>query len=147
MKTLTVRPPWSTLIQLAGKDVENRTWDTKYRGDLAIHAGRNYDRDAHFDPTAANAFLNHPAVRSLNPKYLTHGAIVAVATLTDVHSWATCLKPMSGTLCSEWAQKGQMHWCLENVRPLREPLTWPGSLGLRLLSPETEHLVRERIVQ
>ena len=145
MKTLTVRPPWSTLIQLAGKDVENRTWDTKYRGELAIHAGRSYDEDAHRDPTAADAFLNDPRVRSLRPDNLTRGAIVAVATLVSMHSWRDC-EARDGSLCSRWAQRQQMHWCLQDVRPLREPMPWPGSLGLRPLSDETESLVRGLLI-
>jgi len=30
----------------AGKDVENRTWTTRFRGTIAIHASGNLDRNA-----------------------------------------------------------------------------------------------------
>lgn len=44
MKALSVRQPWAWAIVHAGKDVENRTWGTRYRGPLLIHASTNYDR-------------------------------------------------------------------------------------------------------
>ena len=38
MKALTLWQPWASLIALGEKTVETRCWDTKYRGELAIHA-------------------------------------------------------------------------------------------------------------
>ena len=46
MKALTIRQPWAWAIIFDGKDVENRSWNTSYRGDLAIHAGVAYRADA-----------------------------------------------------------------------------------------------------
>lgn len=43
---LSVRQPWASLIVLGLKDVENRTWTTKYRGPLLIHASLRPDFDA-----------------------------------------------------------------------------------------------------
>jgi hypothetical protein len=37
MRTLTVRWPWSALILMGVKDVENRGWRTPHRGPLTIH--------------------------------------------------------------------------------------------------------------
>jgi hypothetical protein len=39
MRTLTIRQPFAELIIRGIKDVENRTWQTNYRGPLLIHAG------------------------------------------------------------------------------------------------------------
>ena len=36
-KVLSVKQPWASLI-FHGKNIENRTWPTKYRGELLIHA-------------------------------------------------------------------------------------------------------------
>ncbi|MBP6566065.1 MAG: ASCH domain-containing protein [Saprospiraceae bacterium] len=36
MKCLSVKQPWASLI-FHGKDIENRTWHTKYRGEVLIH--------------------------------------------------------------------------------------------------------------
>lgn len=38
MKTLTVKQPWASLIIEGIKDIENRTWKTKFRGTVLIHS-------------------------------------------------------------------------------------------------------------
>lgn len=38
MKALSVRQPWTFAITDLGKSVENRTWETKYRGPILLHA-------------------------------------------------------------------------------------------------------------
>ena len=40
MKTLTISQPFASLIAFGEKFVENRTWATRYRGPIAIHAGK-----------------------------------------------------------------------------------------------------------
>lgn len=44
MKCLTIRQPWPFAIFHLGKDVENRTWQTDYRGPLLIHAGSTFNQ-------------------------------------------------------------------------------------------------------
>ena len=46
MKVLTIKQPWATLIMEGYKRFEFRSWQTKYRGDLLIHAGKGVDREA-----------------------------------------------------------------------------------------------------
>lgn len=41
MKAITIKQPWASLIVEGIKDVENRTWPTKFRGRVLIHAGAN----------------------------------------------------------------------------------------------------------
>src|SRR5437016_10859136 len=43
MKALSVRQPWAWLIVNGHKDIENRSWQTKFRGKLLIHAGQRFD--------------------------------------------------------------------------------------------------------
>ena len=38
MKALTLWQPWASLVAFEEKKIETRTWATKYRGPLAIHA-------------------------------------------------------------------------------------------------------------
>jgi hypothetical protein len=38
MKALSIQNPWAHLIAKGIKDIENRTWSTKYRGRIYIHA-------------------------------------------------------------------------------------------------------------
>ena len=40
MKVLTIKQPYATLIAEGIKEYEFRTWKTKYRGELLIHAGK-----------------------------------------------------------------------------------------------------------
>jgi len=40
VKVLSVRQPWVMLIILGYKDIENRTWESSYRGELYIHASK-----------------------------------------------------------------------------------------------------------
>ena len=40
MKIISVRQPWAYLIVAGYKPVENRTWNTSYRGPLLIHASQ-----------------------------------------------------------------------------------------------------------
>ena len=43
MKVLTIKQPWATLIMQGDKRFEFRSWKTKYRGELLIHAGKGID--------------------------------------------------------------------------------------------------------
>ncbi len=38
---LSIRQPWAWLIVNGYKDIENRTWSTRFRGKVLIHAGKN----------------------------------------------------------------------------------------------------------
>lgn len=40
MKALSIRQPWAWLIVNGLKDIENRTWKTKFRGEFLIHASQ-----------------------------------------------------------------------------------------------------------
>lgn len=53
MKALSLRQPWASLIIYAGKDIENRTWPTSYRGPLLIHAAKAFTRREEFEAAAA----------------------------------------------------------------------------------------------
>lgn len=39
MKALTLHQPWASLVALGVKTIETRSWATKHRGPIAIHAG------------------------------------------------------------------------------------------------------------
>ena len=44
MKTLTLKQPWATLVAEGIKRYEFRSWKTKYRGKVYIHAGAGVDK-------------------------------------------------------------------------------------------------------
>lgn len=82
MKAITIHQPWATLIALCEKRFETRSWATKYRGPIAIHAAKKVDKDA----------CDMEPIRSVLAKHgytadnLPTGAVVAICSLTD------CLK-------------------------------------------------------
>lgn len=47
MKALSINQPWAWLIVNGHKAVENRGWDTRYRGEFLIHAGKKFDDDGY----------------------------------------------------------------------------------------------------
>jgi hypothetical protein len=49
MKTLSVKQPWASLIVEGIKDIENRTWKTKFRGRVLIHAGLAKSKISYYD--------------------------------------------------------------------------------------------------
>lgn len=46
MKVITIKQPFASLIANGLKEYEFRTWKTKYRGEVLIHAGRGVDKKA-----------------------------------------------------------------------------------------------------
>ncbi|MGJ1360399.1 ASCH domain-containing protein [Sphingobacterium siyangense] len=45
MKAASIKQPWASLIAHGIKDIENRTWATKYRGTIYIHASAKFAGD------------------------------------------------------------------------------------------------------
>ncbi|MBP3635051.1 MAG: ASCH domain-containing protein [Bacilli bacterium] len=70
MKVITIKQPWATLIAEGYKEYEFRTWKTKYRGQILIHAGKGIDKKA------------MDRFKHLNLEYPI-GKIIAKATITD----------------------------------------------------------------
>lgn len=44
MKVISIKQPWASLIINGYKKYEFRTWKTKYRGEILIHASKSYDK-------------------------------------------------------------------------------------------------------
>ena len=149
IRALTIKQPWAGAITFGGKRVENRSWPTAYRGLLAIHAGVSVDWDAAEMawPAAGLAPYVAGAPRKAWTASFPLGAVVAVAELTGCHTRYHICNPtgIPQTVCSDWAQWGQCHWLLANVRPLPRPVPCKGMLGLWRLPEDVEKAVREQI--
>lgn len=119
IRALTVKQPWAGAIAHHGKAVENRSWHTRWRGTILIHAAKTR---AH----GISLILNDQV----------YSAIVAVATLTDCH-------PSDGR-CTPWSdypEPAGWHWVLTDVRTLTEPVACKGALGLWTPAPEVTEAV------
>ncbi len=99
MKALSIKQPWAWAIIHAGKDVENRTWFTHYRGPLLIHASKSYDMKG------KQWIKNEFGIRV--PAALPRGGIVGQVTL------AHCVNGSP----SHWFQ-GPYGFLLEDPKPL-----------------------------
>ena len=99
VKVLTIRQPWALLVALGVKTIETRSWSTKYRGPLTIHAGARKPRriwvEPNGDPPAAVDLIamgrHYDMWEDVNdPGSWAYdwagplGAIIATATLDDV---------------------------------------------------------------
>lgn len=81
MKALSIRQPWAWLIVHGGKDIENRSWHTKYRGRFLVHASGGMTRDEYAD---GYRFALECGVTDL-PRYeeLQRGGIIGSVELVD----------------------------------------------------------------
>lgn len=118
---LTIRQPWAWAIAAGLKTVENRSWATKYRGPLYVHAGAKLDPR---ELSACSARLRAAGLSVTPPPLssLAAGALIAVVDLVDC-----------GRFCDDpWADRavGVWHFKLANVRTLPEPIPVRGALGL-----------------
>jgi hypothetical protein len=133
VKALSIRNPWALLIVAGIKPVENRTWATKYRGPLAIHAGATKAWEAVREELSAlapdelvrvgNAAAFCLGEDVLNAKWrdIPHGALIGTVDLVDIVTDHP----------SRYANHlpGTFHWVLANPRPMKAvPLK--GQLGL-----------------
>lgn len=132
MKAITVRQPWAWAIAYAGKDIENRSAGSSYRGPLAIHAGLTFSPRGASDPRILRSAdrLNAPEV---DRRALPMGDIIALAELVDVHPDAECCRPWGESFYREAGGRTRTavhHLVLEDIRPLTVPVPCRGALGL-----------------
>lgn len=132
MKAITVQQPWAGVIASGDKTVENRTWGTKYRGPLAIHAGARWSGRGAQDPRVA-AWANHRGFTYDGFRAMPAGFVLATAELEDCHPDTGCCKPWgessyrdaAGALVTEvW------HWVLADIERLPDLAPAKGRLGL-----------------
>jgi hypothetical protein len=80
---LSIRQPWAWLIVNGVKDIENRTWPTRFRGEFYVHASKGMTRDEYesawwFAEKAARGKFILP-----KPEDLERGGIVGRAEIVD----------------------------------------------------------------
>ena len=130
MKAITIKQPWASLIVDDLKDIENRTWKTKFRGRVLIHAGMDNKwekkpisevlTERQFNEYYDNEFLLHP-------KY-HYGAIIGsveiIGCIINHRSiWAEKTKP------ELWDENGKpiydkpiYNWVLANPIKFDKPI-------------------------
>jgi len=147
MKAISILQPWATLVAIEAKRIETRSWATKYRGSLAIHASKNIpdfaeelcETEEYFNDALKYAgiyFTGDVPLKTLIPC----GAVLCICNLVD------CLKiaHQDGVEAQLEDDRiiyqpeyffgdytpGRYAWILENVRSLPKPVPVRGRLGL-----------------
>jgi hypothetical protein len=119
MKALSIKNPWAYFIFHEGKDVENRPYPTKFRGELLIHASK---KSMGLEETLFLMPKRFSYADALNLYFYAqsfNSCIIGAVGLVD------CVQNSA----SEWAQTGCWHWVLENPVLLPRPIPAKGSLG------------------
>jgi hypothetical protein len=140
MKALTLTQPWATLVALGAKRIETRSWNTSYRGTLAIHAAKGF-------PKWAKETCEEPEfAKELGTDKLPTGVVVATCRLIsciptrdlqtnrviEVDYLAGCADFVMTDLERTFGDysPGRWAWLLADVKPLPEPILVTGALGL-----------------
>jgi hypothetical protein len=118
MKTLSIQQPWAQLVVEGIKDVENRTWDTPYRGKLLIHASsqkvQSYFLGA-IPVELSNTINNHCILGNVPDLWtLTTGAIIGYVDLVDIQDRTDSI----------WDDGGEVKkWIFRNAYLFDKPIT------------------------
>lgn len=118
MKALSIKQPWAELILRGVKDVENRTWETAYRGQLLIHAGKRIDKEA---------------LQTLSVEYEFKQLPTGILGVCELVKASTVVR-------SRWHERGYTGFYLENVRGFSQPIPFNGML---LIFDVPDELVRK----
>lgn len=81
MKAISIKQPWAWLIVNGHKDIENRTWRTKHRGELMVHTGKGLDMR---DYWAAKEICDKLGIELPSPHDLVTGALIGKVHIVDV---------------------------------------------------------------
>jgi hypothetical protein len=136
MKVITIVQPWATLLAIGEKKFETRSWHTKYRGELAIHASKKTDK----------VICNYEPFHSILVKHgyteanLPTGMILAIGQLTDCcrveQNNGTAAILTGGHIVSgnEYIfgnfSDGRYAWQITDVTSLNQHIPVKGRLGL-----------------
>jgi activating signal cointegrator 1 len=141
--------PWASLVAIGENSIETRSWGTRHRGPLVIHAAKGFPPD----PRELCSLSPYRQVLARHgypdASSLPLGAVIAVAELVDVMKFTrTSLREVrararAGELPMHEADfgdfsPGRYGWVLNNVRALAERIPVRGMLGLWEVPRETE---------
>lgn len=135
MRALSGRQPWWWAILHGGKRIENRRWNTRYRGPILLHAAKGCTVDEFEDACIwmENAgVVGH--IRDVPPlSTMQRGGIVGRARIVDVippGNLPPPFRPASwAAVDMRWHMEEQFGFVLADVEPLPF-VPWTGALGL-----------------
>lgn len=123
MKVLSIKEPWASLIMNGTKKIETRSWKTKYRGEIYIHA------------SLSKAKIIKPEVYELiKDMNFKCGYIICKCNLVDcIYMTDEYVNDMKTNHYEEYIcghyEVGRYAWIVEDVKVI-EPIEAKGKLGL-----------------
>ena len=123
MKVLSIKEPWASLIMNGTKKIETRSWKTKYRGEIYIHA------------SLSKAKITKPEVYELiKDMNFKCGYIICKCNLVDcIYMTDEYVNGMKTNHYEEYIcghyEVGRYAWIVEDVKVI-EPIEAKGKLGL-----------------
>jgi hypothetical protein len=134
VKALSGRQPWWWAILHAGKRIENRRWNTTYRGTILLHAAKGCTTKEYVEALRwmldAGVLESTLGVPSLND--MLRGGIVGRARIIDVVAPRPPMIPTDGwypNVDHRWHMREQYGFVLSDVEPLPF-VSCKGALGL-----------------
>ena len=127
MKVLSLTEPFASLIKEKKKLVETRSWKTKYRGELYIHASLT---------KIPKTTLERKELMSLVQDIpLNYGYIICKSKLVDcIYMTKEYVENMKKNNHQEYIcgiyEEGRYAWILEDIEPLKEKIETKGHLGV-----------------
>lgn len=135
MNAFTLHNPWATLVALNEKKNETRSWPTKYRGPLLIHASKS-NRPWHMDLAWREPFFSalkpiHADIHGYTGMTYYPGCIIAIGNLINcVQITEQMAYEMEKEDPKEFAfgdyAPGRFAWILSNVYKLKTPIQVKG---------------------
>jgi activating signal cointegrator 1 len=138
MKALTLTQPWATLVAIGAKKIETRSWFTRYKGVLAIHAALGLndlteaDLESYF---TREPFASHlKAACYTKAIHLPRGAVVAIGFLDHCEEITARNTPKNPELAFGNYTPGRYAWFLEAMQKV-QPVAVRGAQGLWQWNP------------
>lgn len=133
MKAITLWEPWATLIAHGYKQFETRSWSTRYRGPLVIHAAKRVPGPGELaalpNPAPIQRALSEIGIRQI--KDFPFGCAVAVVELVAVlRTEAVVFELDEDQLAFGNYSPDRYAWRLANIRRLAESIPLRGQQGL-----------------
>lgn len=127
MKVLSLTEPYATLIKNGIKTIETRSWNTKYRGTLYIHASST--------KTPKTYKENVELMSLVNDDELNYRNIICSCELVDciemTEDFVEKIKKLNrNEYITGIYSKGRYAWILENSKALDKPIKAKGHLGI-----------------
>lgn len=119
---LSVRQPWAWAIISGGKDVENRSRSSKFRGRLYVHASKApaEDVDEMCEKAAEEKGVEPARIRARYEREEALGKVIGSVEVVDVVTESD----------SRWFEENQFGFVLRKPRRLAEPISLSGGLGI-----------------